>query len=107
MLKDNKHYLDKAKANPEPLLDENYIFIDKETEIDKYVEDTKVLKELLTTCKTMIKRGKNPAEYYEEIIEIARITPPDVVLRTAVLASFDLPLLFLFANASVLASHSL
>lgn len=52
-MKNNIHYLKQSINNPEKLLDESYIFSDWDKNINLYVEDTKKLKEILTTIKIL------------------------------------------------------
>lgn len=54
---DNIHYLKHSINNQEKLLDDCYIFSEWDKNIEKYVKDTKKLKEILTTINTL--KNKN------------------------------------------------
>ncbi len=56
---DNIHYLKQSINNLEPLLDDFYIFSDWDNNIEKYVNDTKEIKEILTTIKILIDKKLN------------------------------------------------
>lgn len=57
-MKNNIHYLKSSINNLEPLLDEFYIFTTWDKNIDKYVEKTKELKDILITIKTLKKENE-------------------------------------------------
>lgn len=57
-MQDNIRYLMQSINNPEKLLDKSYIFDNWDNNIDKYVEKTKELKDILITIKTLKKENK-------------------------------------------------
>lgn len=63
-IKSNLHYFEISKANPEKLLDDFYIFDEKNPDLDKYIQNTKEIKNILITIKTLKTKKENP-----EIIE--------------------------------------
>src|SRR4030042_3339826 len=53
MLKDNQHYFEVSKNNPEPHLDESYFIIEKHPDLKKYIKNIKEIKEILITLKKL------------------------------------------------------
>jgi len=51
--KTNLHYFEISKANPEKLLDDFYVFDRRNPDLDKYIQNTKEIKDILTTIRTM------------------------------------------------------
>ena len=69
-IKDNKHYFKVSQDNPEKHLDEFYIFDKKHTHLKKYAENTRKIKNILITIKTLTgKREKTDIveKYYQEL----------------------------------------
>lgn len=60
----NLHYFEISKANPEKLLDEFYVFEERKPDLDKYIQNTKEIKNILITIKTLKAKNERP-----EIIE--------------------------------------
>jgi len=52
-IKTNLHYFEISKANPEKLLDDFYVFDRRNPDLDKYIQNTKEIKDILTTIRTM------------------------------------------------------
>ena len=66
----NLNYFELSKQFPEPLLDENYIFIDEHPEIQKYHENLKQIKNILITIKTLKNNNENLqiiSKYYRQL----------------------------------------
>lgn len=53
---DNLELLKYSIKNPEDFLDENYMFIDKNPDLEKYIERTKKIKNILITVKELKKK---------------------------------------------------
>ena len=49
----NLHYFKISKDNQEKLLDDFYVFDDKNIDLSKYIENTKEIKAILITIKTL------------------------------------------------------
>jgi hypothetical protein len=63
-IKTNLHYFEISKANPEKLLDDFYIFCERKPDLDKYIQNTKEIKNILITIKTLKENNEK-----KEIIE--------------------------------------
>ena len=59
MILDNLHYFNISKNNPEPFLDEFYTFIEINSELDKYIENANLIKNILITIKTLSENSEN------------------------------------------------
>jgi len=69
-IQNNQHYFKVSQENPETSLDNFYIFDNKNPNLKKYVKNTKEIKEILTTIKTLQKKKENPKiinKYFEEL----------------------------------------
>jgi len=67
---DNQHYFKISQENSEPSLDSFYIFDKKNPNLKKYIKNTKEIKEILTTIKTLQKKKENQKiinKYFEEL----------------------------------------
>lgn len=62
----NRHYFDISIDKPEGL-DTRYMALDWHKDIEQYVAETKKLKELLATIKTLRSRGENADRIYESL----------------------------------------
>lgn len=72
-IKSNQHYFKISKQNKEMILDDFYIFDNRHSEISKYIKNTKEIKNILITIKTLIsKREKIEIinKYYKELSDI-------------------------------------
>jgi len=52
-IKTNLHYFEISKANPEKLLDDFYVFDRRNPDLDKYIQNTEEIKNILITIRTM------------------------------------------------------
>lgn len=69
-IQNNQHYFNVSQENPEPSLDGFYIFDNKNPNLVKYIKNTKEIKEILTTIKTLQKKRENQKtinKYFEEL----------------------------------------
>lgn len=69
MLKSNQHYFDISVKNVEAL-EECYMFLSKDKNIDKYVKVINKIKELLCTIKTLEAKNKKADEFYSDLYNI-------------------------------------
>ena len=66
----NQHYFKISQENPESSLDDFYVFDNKNPNLKKYIKNTKEIKEILTTIKTLQKKKESPKtinKYFEEL----------------------------------------
>ena len=69
-IRDNEHYFKISQDNPEKHLDEFYIFDKKHPGLKKYAENTRQLKDILITIKTLTDKKEKVAvieKYYQEL----------------------------------------
>jgi hypothetical protein len=71
MLK-NLHYFNISKENPEKALDEFYIFPNKHPDIKKYTDNTKEIKSILITIKTLKDKKENKKIINKYILELSK-----------------------------------
>ena len=69
MLKSNRHYFNISVENNE-VLEERYMFLSKSSKLNKYVDNTKKIKELLCTIKTLEATGDNADKFYKDLYSI-------------------------------------
>ena len=68
-MQDNIHYLKESINHLEPMFDEFYMFVNWDKNIDKYVKETKELKDILTTINTLKKENLNiEDDLYQKVI---------------------------------------
>jgi hypothetical protein len=70
IIQDNQHYFKISQENLEPPLDNFYIFDNRNPNIKKYIKNTKEIKEILTTIKTLQKKKEDLKiinKYFEEL----------------------------------------
>jgi len=69
-IQNNQHYFKVSQENSELPLDDFYVFDNKSPNIEKYIKNTKEIKEVLTTIKTLQKKKEDPRivnKYFEEL----------------------------------------
>lgn len=64
MILDNLRYFNISKKNPEPFLDEFYTFIQVNPELEKYLENANLIKNILITIKTLRENNDLIEKYY-------------------------------------------
>ncbi len=69
----NLDYFNISKLNPEPLLDENYIFVEVDKNIEKYIENNKQIKNILITIRTLQINGEEQKVIDKYFLELSRI----------------------------------
>ncbi len=72
MLKNNSHYFEVSSQNPEIKLDSNYMFLERNKEIEEYVKSTRIIKSLLTKIKDLSKENKDDDHLYEELYKLSQ-----------------------------------
>jgi hypothetical protein len=71
-LKSNLDYFNFCAENPEPVLDDFYIFTEKDKNIQKYINNNKQIKDILITIKTLQNNSENPEiinKYLQKLFE--------------------------------------
>ncbi|MBT3392897.1 MAG: hypothetical protein HOF38_05015 [Elusimicrobiaceae bacterium] len=71
MLEDNLHYFKKSIETQEKNLDNNYMFLDWDDNIEKYKETTIKIKELLTTIKVLKEKNKTDNDLYKDLYRMS------------------------------------
>ncbi|MBU4082772.1 hypothetical protein KKB98_02405 [Patescibacteria group bacterium] len=69
-IQNNQHYFKISQENLESPLDNFYVFDNKNPNLKQYIKNTKEIKEILTTIKTLQKRKESPKiinKYFEEL----------------------------------------
>jgi len=66
-LKNNIHYFNISIENQEPEFDERYAILQKHPDLEKFVENTKEIKDILTTIKTLDKLNDNSDSVYKKL----------------------------------------
>ena len=70
ILQSNKHYFDISVQNKEPEFDERYAVLKKDDDLEKYIEKTKEIKDILTAIKTSAQMEVNTDKFYEKLYEL-------------------------------------
>jgi len=69
-IQNNQHYFKVSQEKSEPSLDSFYIFDNKNPNLGKYIKNTKEIKEILTTIKTLQKKKEDQKtinKYFKEL----------------------------------------
>lgn len=69
-LKNNIHYFNTSIENQEPEFDERYAVLQKHPDLERYIDNTKEIKEILTTIKTLDKLNENTDTIYKKLYEL-------------------------------------
>ncbi len=72
-IQNNLHYFEISRNNQEKLLDDFYIFDEKHPDLNKYIENTQEVKNILITIKTLQDKKEKPKiinKYFVELSEI-------------------------------------
>jgi len=69
----NLHYFKISKDNQEKLLDDFYVFDDKHPDLNKYIENTKEIKNILITIKTLQSKKEKQGVIDKYFLELAGI----------------------------------
>ncbi len=71
-MKSNIHYFNLSSKNQEKLLDEYYIFDERNADIDKYIKNTKEIKRILITIELLFDKEEKPEiidRYFDELMK--------------------------------------
>lgn len=72
-IQNNLYYFEISKNNQEKLLDDFYVFDEKHPDLDKYIKNTKEIKNILITIKTLLDKKEKLAtvdKYFSELSKI-------------------------------------
>ncbi len=69
----NLAYFNISKLNPEPLLDENYIFVEIDKNIEKYIENNRQIKNILITIRTLQINDEEQKVIDKYFLELSKI----------------------------------
>ena len=72
-IQNNLRYFDISKNNPEKLLDNFYVFDKKHPELDKYAKNTKEIKNILITIRTLQDKKEHPAVVDKYFLELSKV----------------------------------
>ena len=72
-MKNNQHYFEISQQNPEKLLDKFYVFDNKHPDLKKYTSNTKEIKNVLITIKTLCSKKENPKTVDKYFYELQKI----------------------------------
>ena len=71
-IQNNSHYFKISKDNQEKLLDDFYVFDDKHIDLNKYIENTKEIKNILITIKTLQGRKEKQGVIDKYFLELSK-----------------------------------
>ena len=71
-MQNNLHYFKISKDNQEKLLDDFYVFDDKNVDLNKYIENTKEIKAILITIKTLQDKKEKQALIDKYFLELSK-----------------------------------
>ena len=71
-IQNNLHYFDTSKNNPEKLLDDFYVFDEKHIELDKYAKNTKEIKNILITIRTLQDKKEKSTVIDKYFLELSK-----------------------------------
>lgn len=72
-IQNNLHYFNISKSHPEDLLDDFYIFDEKHPELSAYVEQTKEIKHILITIRTLQRKGEKESFIDTYFLELSAL----------------------------------
>lgn len=72
-IQSNRHYFEISKNNQEKLFDDFYVLDDKNPELNKYIENTKEIKNILITIRMLQNKKERPAVVNKYFIELSKI----------------------------------
>lgn len=69
----NLHYFEISKKHQEKLLDDFYVFDDKNPDLNKYIKNTKEIKNILITIRTLQSKKEKSAVIDKYFLELSKI----------------------------------
>lgn len=71
-IQDNSYYLKVSQRNPEKILDSFYIFDEKHPQLQKYISNTKEIKNILITIRTLRKKNEDKKIIKKYFLELSK-----------------------------------
>jgi len=71
-IQNNLHYLEVSRVNPEKLLDDFYIFDKKHPDLEKYIKNTKEIKNILITIRTLQNKKEKTSVIDKYFLELSK-----------------------------------
>jgi hypothetical protein len=72
-IQSNQHYFNISKNHQEKLLDDFYVFDKKHPDLNKYINNTKEIKNILITIRTLQKKKEKPGIIDKYFVELSNI----------------------------------
>lgn len=72
-IRDNLHYFEISKNNQEKLLDDFYVFDESHSDLDKYIKNTKEIKNILITIRTLQNKKEKSKVIDKYFLELSKI----------------------------------
>jgi len=72
-IQNNQHYFKISKNNQEKLLDDFYVFDEKHPDLNRYIQNTKEIKNILITIRTLQSKKEKPAVIDKYFLELSKI----------------------------------
>jgi len=72
-IQSNLHYFEISKNNQEKLLDDFYVFDDRHPDLNKYIKNTKEIKNILITIRTLQSKKEKPEMIDRYFLELSKI----------------------------------
>lgn len=72
-IQNNLHYFEISKNNQEKLLDDFYVFDEKHPDLNKYIKNTKEVKDILITIKTLQNKKEKSEVIDKYFLELSKI----------------------------------
>ncbi len=69
----NLHYFEISRNNPEKLFDDFYVFDNKHTDLNKYIKNTKEIKNILITIKTLQNKKEKAGIVNKYFLELSKV----------------------------------
>ena len=71
-IQDNLHYFKISQQNPERILDSFYIFDEKHPQLQKYINNTKEIKNILITIRTLQRKNESKKIITKYLLELSK-----------------------------------
>ncbi len=72
-IQNNLYYFELSKNNPEKILDDFYVFDEKHPQLQKYIANTKEIKNILITIRTLQKKKENKKVIAKYFLELSKV----------------------------------
>lgn len=72
-IRNNLHYFKISQGNPEKVLDDFYIFDERHPQLDKYISNTKEIKNILITIRVLKKKNENKEIIKKYLLELSKV----------------------------------